>query len=72
MENEPKDAYDITPSFTGENYGYWKTCMHIHFNSYNKGVWDVIINGPNKIIEDVDGVTVPKPEAQWSKDDKEK
>ena len=71
MANKPKWEYNRAPVFTGENYGYWKTCMRIHINSYNKGVWDVIINGPSEIIMDVDGFTVPKPEAQQSKDDKE-
>lgn len=49
MTTEPKGAYNRAPIFIGENYGYWKACMHIHMNSVDKGVWDVITNGPNQI-----------------------
>ncbi|XP_050890738.1 uncharacterized protein LOC127096171 [Lathyrus oleraceus] len=49
MAIEPKRAYNRAPTFTSENYGYWKTCMRIHVNSVDKGVWDAIINGSNKV-----------------------
>lgn len=38
--------YDRPPIFNGKSYGYLKACMCIHINFVDKGIWDVIINGP--------------------------
>ena len=46
--------------------------MRIHINLYDKGVQDVIVNGPMEIIVTIYGVTTPKPEAQWNDDNKKK
>lgn len=71
MATEPKGAYNISPIFTGENYGYWKACTRIHVNFVDKGVWDVIINGPNEItMANGEGVTIPKLESQWNNTDR--
>ena len=45
MASKPKGDYERAPIFTGENYSYWKACMQIHVNSYDKGVWQAIQNG---------------------------
>lgn len=64
---KPKGAYDREPIFTGENYGYWKSCMCIHINSVDKGIWDVIINGTHEIsMTNGEGIVVPKSENQWN------
>lgn len=34
------------PLFAGENYPFWKIGMKIFFESIDKDVWDVVINGP--------------------------
>ena len=44
--------------------------MRIHVNSYDKGVWDAIFNGPTPVTLVVDGGVTPKPEALWNNDDK--
>ena len=37
MAYEPKGIFKTTPKkFSKENYSYWKACMHIHVNSYDK------------------------------------
>ena len=71
MANEPKWAYNRALTFTSENYGYWKAYMCIHINSVDKGVWDVIANGPNEItMTNGEGIIVPKPENQWNDNDR--
>lgn len=71
MATEPKGAYNRAPTFISENYGYWKACMHIHINSIDKGLWDAIINDPNKItMTNGKGVIVPKKEGQWNDNDR--
>ena len=70
MASGPKGAYDRAPIFTGENYGYWKALIRINVNSVDKGIWDAIQNGPNEItMTNEEGVTIPKPEAQWDAND---
>ena len=65
MTTKLKGAYNRALIFTGENYGYWKACMHIHISSVDKGLWNVIINGPNEItMTNGEGVIVPKLEGQ--------
>lgn len=54
--------------------------MHIHINSIDKDVWDIIANGPNQItstngpnqitMTNGEGVIVQKPENQWNDNDK--
>lgn len=70
MAYEPKGDYKRAPIFTGKNYSYWKACMRIHVNSYDKGVWGVIQNGPTPVTHLVDGVVTPKSEALWNDNDK--
>ena len=60
MSYEPKGDYKRAPIFKGENYSYWKACMQIHINSYDKGVWEAILNGSTPVTYIVNGVTVPK------------
>ena len=62
MAYEPKGDHKRARIFTGENNTYWKTCMQIYIKSYDKGVWEVIQNGPTMVTYDVDGITMPKPE----------
>lgn len=39
----------------------------MHINSVDKGVWDVIINGPHEItMTSGEGVVVPKSKNQWN------
>ena len=60
MAYEPKGDHKRAPTFTGENYTYWKTCMQIHIKSYDKGFWEAFQNGPIMVTYDVDGITMPK------------
>ncbi|BAT90013.1 hypothetical protein VIGAN_06117300 [Vigna angularis var. angularis] len=34
------------PLFVGENYPFWKIRTRIFLESVDKGIWDVVINGP--------------------------
>ena len=34
------------PLFTGENYHFWKVRMQIFLESVDRGIWDVVLNGP--------------------------
>lgn len=47
--------------------------MCIHINSIETEVWNAIQNGPTQItMTNVDGIVVPKPEAQWDANDEKK
>ena len=46
--------------------------MQIHINSYDKGVWEAILNGLTPVTYVVDGVTVPKPKNLWDEKDEKK
>lgn len=71
MDIEPKWVYSRAPIFTNEKFGYWKSFMHIHIKSVDKGVWDIITNGPNQIImTNGQGVFVLNLEAQWNDNDR--
>lgn len=73
MASEPKRAYNRSPVFNGENYGYWKDCMRVHINSIEINVWVSIRDGPFEIsMTNAEGNIVPKPEAQWTADDEKK
>lgn len=64
MAFEPKGAYNRAFVLNGEKFGYWKGCRNVR---------NVIQNGPFEItMTNVDGVIVPKPEAQWNMDDEKK
>jgi len=40
-------ASNHTPlMFCGLNYQFWKIRMQIFIESIDKGIWDVIVNGP--------------------------
>ena len=34
------------PLFTGLNYPFWKAHLIIFLESFDWGVWDVVVNGP--------------------------
>jgi len=44
--------------FSGVNYPFWKIRMKIFIESLNRGVWDVIVNGPFVPKTIIDGVTI--------------
>lgn len=70
MENDPKGAYNRVLVFTGDNYSYWEDCMRVHINSIDRKIWKVILEGHMEItMTDEEGVTIPKPEAQWNEND---
>ena len=60
------------PLFAGENYPFWKIRIKIFLESVNKGVWDVVVNGPFQPIKIVEGKNVPKEFSQWTLDEKKR
>ena len=50
------------PLFTGKNYAYWKDRMKIFITSTDYQQWEVIEEGEEPILKEVDGKKVPK---QW-------
>ncbi|WVZ15533.1 hypothetical protein V8G54_013099 [Vigna mungo] len=46
------------PLFAGENYSFWKIRIRIFLESVDKGVWDVVLNGPFEPTKVVDGIPV--------------
>jgi len=55
--------------FAGENYPFWKIRMKIFLELVDKGVWDVVVNGPFQPIKVVEGKTVLKEFSQWTLDE---
>jgi len=45
----------------GENYPFSKVRMQIFLESVDRGIWNVVINGPFVHINVVDDVQEPKP-----------
>ena len=54
----------------GSNYAYWKQMMIWFFKSIDDDVWDIIEEGYSKPMVVADRESVPKPKAQWAKDEK--
>jgi len=48
------------PMFSGVNYQLWKVRMKIFIESIDRGIWDVIVNGPYIHMSIVNGVSVVK------------
>ncbi|GAV58212.1 DUF4219 domain-containing protein/UBN2 domain-containing protein, partial [Cephalotus follicularis] len=48
------------PSFDGNNYSYWKTCMIIFIQSLDYQLWNIITNGPDIPTKIVDGQRILK------------
>ncbi|GAV70029.1 DUF4219 domain-containing protein/UBN2 domain-containing protein [Cephalotus follicularis] len=48
------------PSFDGNNYSYWKSCMTIFIQSLDYQLWNIITNGPEIPTKLVDGQSILK------------
>jgi len=48
------------PMFSGVNYQFWKVRMWIFIESIDRGIWNVIVNGPYVPMHVVDGVSTVK------------
>jgi hypothetical protein len=73
MAPESKGDYNRAPIFNEENYSYWKDCMRVHIISYDREVWNVVVNSPFvPKTTNVVGVEVLKPENEWTSDDENK
>jgi len=46
--------------FSGVNYQFWKVRMRIFIESIDRGIWNVIVNGPYVPMHVVDGVSTVK------------
>jgi len=46
--------------FSGVNYQFWKVRMKIFIESIDRGIWNVIVNGPYIPMTIVNGVLVEK------------
>jgi len=56
-----KGAYIHRPHmFSGVNYQFWKVRMKIFVESINRGIWNVIVNGPYIPMSLVDCVPIEK------------
>jgi len=65
-------SFHRPPMFCGLNYQFWKVRMRIFIESIDRGVCDVIVNGPYvpKIL--VDNVYVDKPWCDWTSEESKK
>ena len=54
------------PLFCRLNYQFWKVRMKIFVESIDRGIWDVITNGPFIPKLEKDDVFVEKPLSQWT------
>jgi len=48
------------PMFSRVNYQFWKVRMKIFIESIDRGIWNVIVNGPYIPMSVVNGVSVVK------------
>jgi len=55
--------------FTGENYPFWKVMRQIFLESFDRGIWDAVLNGPFVPVNIVNDVQEPKPFSQWTADE---
>ena len=61
------------PLFNGENYPYWKKRMENFIQSVDLEMWDIILDGPNKITTTgEEGAVVEKPKSEYTETDKKK
>ena len=58
------------PLFNGQNYTYWKACMHIFVQALDYDMWSIITSDPYYPIKTIDGIFIPKPENEWNDQDK--
>jgi len=59
-------SINMPPLFDGENYPFWEIRMKSFLELVDKGVWDVVVNGPFKPIKVVEGKTILKEFSQWT------
>jgi len=59
-------SINIPPLFCGLNYQFWKVRMKIFVESFDKGIWDAIENGPFIPKFEKDGSSIEKPWSQWT------
>jgi len=57
------------PLFTGKNYPFWKVRMQIFLESVDRGIWDVVLDGPFIPVNVINDVQEPKPFSQWTVDE---
>jgi len=57
------------PLCTSENYPFWKVRMQIFLESFDRGIWDAVLNGPFVLVNVVNEVQEQKPFAQWTADE---
>jgi len=61
-----------SPLFCGLNYQFWKVRMKIFVESIDRGIWDVIENGPFIPKIEKDNVFVENPWSQWTESESKK
>lgn len=54
----------------GSNYAYWKQRIIVFLKSIDDDVWDIVEEGHSKPTIVANGQTIPKPKAQWTRDEK--
>ncbi len=58
------------PSFTGENYLFWKSRIEIHISSVDYTLWSIIIDGPKTPMKKKeDGTSIEKPQEEYGDED---
>jgi len=60
------------PPFCGLNYQFWKVRMKIFVESFDKGIWDAIENGPFIPKFEKDGSSIEKIWSQWTDSENKK
>ena len=55
--------------FVGENYPFWKVRMQNFLEFIDRGLWDVVLNGPFIPTIPINDVQENKPSAQWTTDE---
>ena len=58
-----------SPLLNGNNYAYWKARMVAFLKAIDLKVWKSVVNGYSLPTITADGVTGPKPEDKWTKDE---
>jgi len=52
--------------FLGVNYQFWEVIMKIFIESIDRGIWNVIVNGPYILMTVLNGVPVEKSFDEWT------
>jgi hypothetical protein len=60
------------PLFDGSNYGYWKTRMSFFINAIDFDLWTIIENGYEPPMVEVNGVSISKQRAIYTREEKRK